>query len=93
MDKVIVHVCGTKRALSERIGEIMGGRVLKLKCDKLIEECQAKGLAQGRAEGELSTYARLVSDGVVPIQLAAKNLNLSVPVLKEKVQSLLGITL
>ena len=57
------------------------------------EEGEEIGKEIGREQGELSTYAKLVSDGTISIQVAAKNLNTTVAKLKEKFKEVLGITL
>ncbi len=45
------HMLRNKKTLKERIGDIMGGKVLELETDRIIAESKAKGFAEGKAEG------------------------------------------
>ena len=71
--KVADHILKPTPLLQERIGEIMGGKVLRLRTDEIIE----KGLEKGRAEGALSAYAEMIREGFIPVAFAAAKLNMS----------------
>lgn len=59
--------------LYERIGEIMGGKVLELETDRILEE----GKAEGRREGKIETLVYLVKNNLISSAEAAQALKIT----------------
>lgn len=75
--KVADHILRNTPVLKERVGEIMGGKVLRLRTDEIIEEGITKGIAIGEQKGALAAYIDMIKEGLVPIALAAAKLGMS----------------
>lgn len=57
----------------ERIVKMMGGRVLEMSSDKILEE----GRQEGRQEGRFSLMLELIRDNILTISEASRRLNVS----------------
>ena len=60
----------------ERIGDVMGGQILKLRSEKLREE--------GREEGRTQELYSMVQDGDTSPERAARRLGITIPILKNR---------
>lgn len=60
----------------ERIGDVMGGQILKLRSEKLREE--------GREEGRTLEIYSMVQDGDTSPERAARRLGITIPILKSR---------
>ncbi len=56
----------------ERIGDIMGGKVLELESERLLRVGKEAGLEVGRKEGSLKQLFDLVNKGLLSLEVAAK---------------------
>ena len=88
INRIADYVIPKENPSRERMGEVMGGQILKLRSEELREEGLEKGLEKGREEGEakgrtLEIYS-MVEDGDISPELAAKRLGVAIPVLRER---------
>ena len=77
--RIADHVIPVDNPIRERIGEAMGGQVLKLRSEELREE--------GREEGRTLELYSLVQDGDISPERAAKRLEITEPVLKNRMET------
>ena len=63
---VIMKVLNNYPALQERIGDVMGGKVLPLPSDKL-REARAEGISEGIYEGKSTVIANMLKR-CIPIE-------------------------
>lgn len=83
--KVSNHILRHSPALMERIDKVMGGKVLRLRTDVIIEQGLKKGmkqgleqgLQQGLQQGKLEAYIEMIKDGLITIASAAARLSMS----------------
>lgn len=79
--RVANHILRKTPLLKERIDCIMGGKVLRLRTDEIIEQGLQQGLTQGLKQGlkqgELNAYVGLIKDGLLSLATAAKRLGMS----------------
>lgn len=78
INKLADYVIPDCNPVKERFGEIMGGQILKLRSEELIE--------QGIEQGVNQTLYSSVQDGDMLPERAAKRLNISVPELRKQMQ-------
>ena len=79
----------------QRVGDVMGGKVLKLQSEILREEGfmegrtegRAEGRAEGRTEGRENTIFELVQDGDYSVQRGAEKLGLSVSEFEKRMEA------
>jgi len=88
INRIAEHVIPKDNPSRERIGEMMGGQILKLRSEELREEGREQSLNEGRDEGRkegrtLEIYS-MVQDGDTSSEQAAKRLGITVPVLRDK---------
>ena len=69
MRTVVEHVLPEGQA-RERLGEIMGGNILKLKSEELLEEGHNEGRKEGRTEERKIIALRMFKSGMSPDQIA-----------------------
>lgn len=62
--------------LYERIGEVMGGKVLELETDRILEEGKAEGRKEGKIEGKIETLVYLVKNNLISSADAAQALEM-----------------
>lgn len=92
--KIGKYVIPDCNPIKERLGEIMGGQVLKLRSEELIEQGIEqgiergieRGIEQGIEQGVNQTLYSSVQDGDMLPERAAKRLNISVPELRKQMQ-------
>ncbi len=51
ISRISNYITRNRKSLKKGLGDIMGGRVLKLETDKIIAESLAKGISQGISQG------------------------------------------
>ena len=74
--------------IRDRMDQIMGGELLKVKALEIFEEGKAEGkaegLAEGKTEGILETLTSLVKKGILDIETAAKEAGMPAKDFKRK---------
>ncbi len=70
--------------IKDRMDQIMGGELLKVKALEIYEEGKAEGLAEGKTEGILETLTSLVKKGILDIETAAKEAGMPAKDFKRK---------
>ena len=79
INKIMAYLCRKSEKNRERLGEIMGGKVLELASDRL----RAEGLIEGETRGKVAAMAGLVEDGIIDIKVAAEKMGVSISKFKE----------
>ncbi len=89
--KIADYLCRKSDKNRERLGEIMGGKVLELESDRLKAEGRMEGRAEGRmeghAEGCAEVYSRFIIKGMISYEDASRESGLSVEDLKKAVEA------
>lgn len=84
---VIEGFLGGRPEIIKRIGDIMGGKILKTKTDEIYnlgkEEGIEKGIEKGMEKGRGCAFAELVADGLLSISDAAKKLGITEEVFRK----------
>jgi hypothetical protein len=81
--KIANYLCRTADKNKERIGEIMGGKVLELESDRL----RAEGRMEGHTEGCAEVYSRFIIKGMISYEEASLESGLSIEDLKKAVEA------
>ena len=76
INRIADYVIPKDNPLGERIGDVMGGQILKLRSEKLREE--------GREEGRTLEIYSMVQDGDTSPERAAERLGITIPILKNR---------
>lgn len=76
INQIADYVIPKENPVRERIGEVMGGKVLQLASERLIEK--------GRMEGKVKELCSMVQDGDISLECAAKRIKVTVPELKKQ---------
>ncbi len=85
--KIANYLCMTADKNKERIGEIMGGKVLELESDRLRAEGRMEGREEGRAEGRAELCRNLIIKGMISYEEASLESGLSIDDLKKAVEA------
>ncbi len=85
--KIADYLCRTADKNKERIGEIMGGKVLELESDRLRAEGRMEGRMEGHAEGCAEVYSRFIIKGMISYEDASRESGLSIEDLKKAVEA------
>lgn len=88
--KVSDHILKEHKKTKKGVKDIMGGRVLELESERLLKKGRteglakglAKGLAEGRTDGGNRKLYELVSENLLPLDVAAKNAGMTEEVFK-----------
>ena len=65
------------RQIREGVNQIVGGKILEYEAKDILNQGRQEGLSQGRQEGEqLNMCIRLIQDGLLKIEDAARKLNM-----------------
>ncbi|MCR4720126.1 MAG: hypothetical protein K5655_00165 [Lachnospiraceae bacterium] len=88
--KIANYLCMTADKNKERIGEIMGGKVLELESDRLRAEGRMEGREEGRAEGRAELCRNLIIKGMISYEEASRESGLSIEDLKKAVEASLS---
>lgn len=86
INKLADYVIPDCNPVKERLGEIMGGQILKLRSEELIEQGIERGIEQGIEQGINQTLYLSVQDKDMLPERAAKRLNISVPELQRQME-------
>lgn len=70
--------------IKEGVKEIMGGAILELEVDKILN----RGIDIGKTDGSVSTLAALVRDGLLDLAEGAKRANMSIDEFEHKVKEI-----
>ena len=84
INRIADYVIPKDNPSRERIGDVMGGQILKLRSEKLREEGREEGREQGREQGRTFEIYSMVQDGDTSPERAARRLGITVPVLKSR---------
>ncbi len=76
INRIADYVIPKDNPLGERIGDVMGEQILKLRSEKLREE--------GREEGRTLEIYSMVQDGDTSPERAARRLGITIPILKSR---------
>ena len=82
--KVANYVLRNKPKSKESVGEIMGGKVLKLESERLLELGEKRGLEKG----EFLAFIKMVDSGLITEDKAAEALGISVTTLHRRAKQL-----
>lgn len=86
INKIMAYLCRKSDKNRERLGEIMGGKVLELASDRL----RAEGREEGRAEGRAELCRNLIIKGMISYEEASRESGLSIEDLKKAVEASLS---
>ena len=81
------YIIPDNHPVKERLGEIMGGQVLKLRSEELIEQGIEQGITQGISQGRILENYSMVQDGSITPERAAVRLNITVSKLREQMEA------
>lgn len=56
--------------------QVVGGKILEYEAKDILNQGRREGLSQGRQEGELNMCIRLIQDGLLKVEDAARKLNM-----------------
>ena len=62
--KIADYIFADRKKVKERLGDIMGGKVLELESDKLIKLGRAEGRAEGKAEGKAEERQQAIKETI-----------------------------
>lgn len=68
--KVTEHLTQNYTIVRKELDNIMGGRVLEYKGERIFKKGEAKGRTEGRAEGAMENLVSLVYDGLLDEKVA-----------------------
>lgn len=80
---VIEGFLGGRPEIRKRIGDIMGGKILKTKTDEIYNLGKEEGIEKGMEKGRGCAFAELVADGLLSISDAAKKLGITEEVFRK----------
>ena len=86
INKIMAYLCRKSDKNRERLGEIMGGKVLELASDRLRAEGRMEGREEGRAEGRAEGRIK----GMISYEEASRESGLSIEDLKKAVKASLN---
>ena len=66
------------------IGAVMGGKILQLASERLLEKGRMEGRSLGITEGRVRELCSMVQDGDITLECAAKRLKITVFQLKKQ---------
>jgi len=72
------------KEVRERLGDVMGGKVLELESERLLRIGREEGRQEGHAEGALETMIAMYRAGIVTLEYACEYLGISAEEFIEK---------
>ena len=84
INQIADYVIPKENPVRERIGAVMGGKILQLASERLIEKGRMEGRSLGITEGRVRELCSMVQDGDITLECAAKRLKITVPELKKQ---------
>ena len=70
--KVVENIAKKHEAVREGVKQVVGGKILEYEAKDILNQ----GRQEGRQEGELNMCIRLIQDGLLKIEDAARKLNM-----------------
>ena len=70
--KVVESIARNYEAVREGVKNVVGGKILEYEAKDILR----RGISQGRQEGELNMCIRLIQDGLLKVEDAARKLNM-----------------
>lgn len=80
--KVVENIAKKHEAIREGVKQVVGGKILEYEAKDILNQGRREGLSQGRQEGELNMCIRLIQDGLLKVEDAARKLNMKEEELK-----------
>lgn len=74
--KVVENIAKKHEAIREGVKQVVGGKILEYEAKDILNQGRREGLSQGRQEGELNMCIRLIQDGLLKVEDAARKLNM-----------------
>lgn len=74
--KVVENIAKKHEAIREGVKQVVGGKILEYEAKDILNQGRREGLSQGRQEGELNMCIRLIRDGLLKVEDAARKLNM-----------------
>lgn len=95
INKIADYVIPEENQVKERIGDIMGGRVLQLESERLVKKGRiqgikvgrTQGIEEGRQEGRILEVYSMIEDGDLTPECGAKRLAIAVSELRKRMQA------
>ena len=78
--KVVESIARNHEAVKEGVKQVVGGKILEYEAKDILR----RGISQGRQEGELDMCIRLIQDGLLKVEDAARKLNMEEEELKKR---------
>ena len=78
-NKVIEQIALKYAKVRKEVTSVMGGKILEYEAKTILQ----RGIQEGLQEGRIRSYVELVKDGLLPIEEAAKRLNMKEEELKK----------
>lgn len=76
IEEIANYIISEDNAIRKGLGEIMGGKILKLRSEELLEQGEAKGKLEGRLEGKreerLEAIQNMLDLGLIKEQILKK---------------------
>lgn len=64
MERISDYILNSEKNLKERIGAIMGGKILELETDKILERGREQGLEQGLEQATTKIISQMLKENV-----------------------------
>ena len=85
--QICSYIIPDENQVKRKVGDVMGGKVLKLRSEILKEEGFVKGHAEGHAEGRTDEIFLSVQEGDYGIERGAKKLGISVTEFEKRMEA------
>ena len=82
-NKVIEQIALKYAKVRKEVTSVMGGKILEYEAKTILQ----RGIQEGLQEGRIRSYVELVKDGLLPIEEAAKRLNMKEEELKKYLEA------
>lgn len=86
-NKVMEQIALKYAKVRKEVTSIMGGKILEYEAKTILQRGIQEGKKVGLQEGRLKSYIELVKDGLLPIEEAAKRLNMKEEELKKYLEA------
>ena len=74
----------------KELDDIMGGKILEFRGERIFNQGMEKGIEKGIEEGEIKSLLDLAYDGTLPVDVAAKRAETKYKVSKEDFMKMLS---
>ena len=81
--KVIDSIAKKYENVREGVKQVVGGKILEYEAKDILRRGMQEGLSQGRQEGQINMCIRLIQDGLLKVEDAARKLNMDEEELKK----------